>query len=145
MSVIRPWHEVIGAYRVLANRKTIISDRLVGQVGDALEYLGAPDLKQRGRRSRVDPPRHLGDNTQLRCLQCEHIELDARDILDEFPEGRIVLGDLGLYDLLEAIQVTRRTADARHAGALVAEQEFCVRQPLFSSPIRFSTGTRTSS
>src|SRR2546429_5999865 len=122
MSVIRPWHEVIGAYRVLAKRKTVIADRLVGQVGDALEYLGAPDLEHRGRRSRVDPPRHLGDNAQLRCLQCEHIELDARDVLDEFPEGRIVLGDLGLYDLFEAVLGTRRTAHAGPARALGAAQ-----------------------
>ena len=30
------------------------------------------------------------------------------------------------HDLLETLQITRRPADPGHAGALVAEQEFCV-------------------
>ena len=77
MSVIRPRHEAIGAHRLLADSKTVIADRLVGQLGDALEYLGTPDLEQRRRRSRIDTARHLGDDAQFRCLKCEHIELDG--------------------------------------------------------------------
>ena len=38
-----------------------------------------------------------------------------------------------------------RLAEPRDAGALVAEQEFRDVPALFSSPTRFSTGTRTSS
>ncbi len=83
-------------YRVLAYRQTVIADRLVRQIGDALEYFGAPDLEQRGRRSRVDAARHLRNDAQLRRLQREHIELDARDLPDELAERRIVLTDLGL-------------------------------------------------
>src|SRR4051812_42366888 len=98
----------------------------MGQVGDALENLGAPDLEQRGRRSRIDPARHLGDNAQFGRLQGKYVELDAGDVLDELSERRIVVVDFGPHDLLEPVQITRRTADSGHAGALVAEQEFCV-------------------
>src|SRR5467141_1327163 len=100
MSVIRPWHEAIGAHRLLADSKTVIADRLVGQLGDALEYLGTPDLEQRGCRSRIDAARHLGNNAQLRRLERKYVEFDAHNVPDEFAGGRIVFGDFSLNDPL---------------------------------------------
>ena len=82
--IIRPRRETVRAYWVLANGQAIIADRLVGQICDALEYLGAPDLEQRGSLSRIDSSRHLRNDAKLGRLQCEHIELDARNLLDEF-------------------------------------------------------------
>src|SRR5260221_1818134 len=130
MPVIRPGHKAIGAHRMLADRKTVIADRLTGQIGNSLEYLGAPDLEQRGRRPRIDAARHLGNNAQLRRLQGKQIKLDARNVLDELSEGWIVLGNFGLYDPLEPVQVARRTADAGHAGTFVAEQKLRVSPTL---------------
>src|SRR5437879_2181593 len=130
MPVNRPRHKAIGAHRMLADRKTVIADRPMGQIGNTLEYLGAPDLEQRGRQPRIDAARHLGDNAQLRRLQGKQIKLDARDVLDELSEGWIILGNLALYNLLEPIQVARRTADAGHAGTLVAEQKLRVSPAL---------------
>src|SRR5258708_8474363 len=114
---------MIGARRMLANRKTIVADGLVCQIGDALEDLGAADLEQRSYRSGVDSTGHQRYDANLSCLQRKHIEFDARYLPDEFAKGRIVSGDLRLYDLLETVQVTRRTANAGHAGALVAEKK----------------------
>jgi len=61
------------------------------------------------------------------------------------PRSRRVADALERCDLLKAPDARLRRADACDAGALVAEQEFGVVQPRFSSPTRFSTGTRTSS
>src|SRR5207244_6031167 len=105
-------HEVVGAYRVLTDGQTVIADRLVRQVGDALEYLGAPDLEQRRGRSRVDAARHLSHDTQFGRLQRQDIELNAGNVLDELAERRIVLADFGLHDMLESLQIPGRPADA---------------------------------
>src|SRR6266481_361201 len=45
MPVVRPRHEHVIACRMLAQRKAIIADRAVREIGDALENLGASDLK----------------------------------------------------------------------------------------------------
>src|SRR6266849_10653186 len=65
MSVVRPRHEHIIARWMLAQRKAVIADRAVRQLGDALEDFGAPDLEQRRRRSGVYPPRHLRHHAQF--------------------------------------------------------------------------------
>ena len=59
--IVRPRHEAVGGHRVLADGQTVVTDRLMRQVRDALEYLGAPDLEQRCGRSRIDAARHLRD------------------------------------------------------------------------------------
>src|SRR5260370_21664991 len=98
---------MIGRYRMLANRKTIVADGLVCQIGDALEDLGAADLEQRSYRSGVDSTGHLRNDAKLSCLQRKHIEFDARDLPDEFAKGRIVGRDLRLYDLFHSVSITR--------------------------------------
>src|ERR1700687_5334973 len=86
MSVVRSRHEHIVARRMLAKRQAIIADCAVCKVGDALEDFGAPDLEQRGCRSRVYPPRHLRDHTQFGGFKGENIKFDARNVLDEFTQ-----------------------------------------------------------
>ena len=115
MSVVRSRHEAVCTYRVLAYGQTVVADRLMCQVRNALEYLGASDLEQRCGRSRVYAARHLRNDAQFGCLKREHIELDACDLPDELPERRVVLTDFGSYDLLE----TRRTVG--DAGLLVPD------------------------
>src|SRR6476659_4236708 len=84
MAVVRTRHEHVVARRMLAQRKAIIADSAVREVGDALEDFGAPDLEQRSRRSRVYPSRHLRNHAQFGGFERENIKLDARDVLDEF-------------------------------------------------------------
>src|SRR5258708_37203901 len=98
---------MIGARRMLANRKTIVADGLVCQIGDALEDLGAADLEQRSYRSGVDSTGHQRNDAKLSCLHRNHIEFGARDLPDHFAKGRIVTGDLRLYDLLQTVQLPR--------------------------------------
>src|SRR5216684_4354635 len=126
VAVVRPRHEMIGADRMLTDRQAIVADGAVGQLGDVLEYLGAADLEQRRRRSRIDAARHLRHDPQLGRLERQHVELDAGNVPDEFEMGGIVGWNLGLHDPFQPVDVTGRTADAGHAGALVAEQEFGV-------------------
>src|SRR5260370_36712857 len=123
VAVVRARHEMIGADRMLANRKTIVADGLVCQIGDALEDLGAADLEQRSDRSGVDSTGHLRNDAKLSCLQRKHIEFDARDLPDEFTKGRIVGGDLRLYDLFEAVPIVRGAANSGHGGALDAARK----------------------
>jgi len=53
------------------------------------EDLGATDLEQRCRRSRIDAARHLRHDAQLGRSSRQHVELDAGDVLDEFEMGGI--------------------------------------------------------
>src|SRR5258705_4155048 len=84
MPVVGPRHEHVVARRMLAQRKAIIADGAVREIGDALEDFGAPDLEKRGRRSRIYPSRHLRDHAQFGGFKGENIKLDARNVLDEF-------------------------------------------------------------
>src|SRR5258708_24941784 len=44
----------------------------------SLKNLGAPDLEQRGRRSQVYPPRHLGHHPQFGRLERKNVKLEVR-------------------------------------------------------------------
>src|SRR6516165_2258793 len=121
---------MVGASRMLADRQAVIANRAVSEFGDRLEDLGAADLEQRRRRSRIDAARHLRYDAKLGRLQRQYIELDAGDVANEFETGRIVLRDFRSDDLLQLLDVSCRPADAGHAGALVTEQEFGVSPTL---------------
>src|SRR5262245_15672686 len=107
MGVIRSRQETVGAGRMLTDRKPIVAEQAMGQFSDVLENLGAPDLEQRGRWSRVDAARHLRDDTKLGRLERQHVEFDAGDLPNKLAMRGIALINLCFHDSLQAIEMSR--------------------------------------
>ena len=103
-----------------------IGRRTVRKVCNALVDLGATDFQKRGRWPWILPPGQLRDHSSFCRLECNQIDLDLGDVFRQVAPHRIVERKLGAGDALEVLQAALRAAGARHAGALVAEQELGV-------------------
>ncbi len=98
----------------------------MGEIAHPLHDLGAADFQQRRRGARILAPLHLRDHAVLGRFQRHQVDLDTGDIPRDIRRDGIVRADFRRRDLLELLQIPLGAAGLRHAGALVAEQEFGV-------------------
>jgi hypothetical protein len=85
---------------MLAKRKAIIADRAVGEIGDALEDFGAPDLEKRSRRSRIYP-RDICATTRNSVASSARTSSSTRAMSLTNSPVTDRLRNFGLYDLLQ--------------------------------------------